>query len=69
MKLGQIVLGFVSILVGIFLAPTVATEVTNAVGNFSGAAASLWPILTLLWVIVCVGIGIGMIRKAVSGGD
>lgn len=51
-------------LVGIFLAPTVATEVTSALGNFTGSSAAVWPLVTLMWVIVVVAIGVGLIRES-----
>ena len=67
MKMGELIVGCITMLVGIFLAPTVAREVTVATGNFSGASAALWPLVTMMFVIVVVGIGIGLIYRAIKG--
>lgn len=60
-------MGFILILVGIFLAPTVANEVTAAQGNFTGAAGAMWPLVTLMFVISIIGVGIGIVYNALKG--
>lgn len=66
-KIGELVMGFVTILIAIFLAPTIASQVTLAVGNFSGAAAALWPLITLLFVVVVICIGVTLVYNSLKG--
>lgn len=64
--MGGIMAIFLLIVVGLALTPTVqeqvilATGVANATwpGNLSGAAAAIYALVPLFWVILVVGIGL-----------
>lgn len=55
--LGQIIQGFIAILVGINLAPTIANEVAG-VTNISGAALTLMNLVPLFFILTILSAGI-----------
>ena len=64
--MGGIITIFIMIVIGLALTPTVqeqvilATGVANATwpGNLSGAAAAIYALIPLFWVILVIGIGL-----------
>ena len=62
--LGNLIGGFVVILVGVTLAPTVANEVTNAQGgtgsNITGASSTIIGLTTLFYCLAVASTGIGI---------
>lgn len=74
--MGGIMALFLMIVVGLALTPTVqeqvilATGVANASwpGNLSGAAAAIYNLVPLFWIILVVGIGLAGIILWLKGG-
>ena len=65
MALGRLLEGFITILVGVNLIPSVADQVVSATtGNVTGSAAS---ILTLVTLFFALGIMIAGVNIAVGG--
>ena len=60
--LGNLIGGFIVILVGVTLAPTVATQVTGATGNanITGAANTVLGLTTLFFCLAVASAGIGI---------
>ena len=60
--LGNIIGGFIVILVGVTLAPTVANEVQGAEdnGNITGAAQTIIGLTTLFYCLAIASTGIGI---------
>lgn len=59
--LGNIVGGFVVIVVGVTLAPTVADEVENATtGNVTGSSATILDLTTLFYCLGVASVGIAI---------
>jgi hypothetical protein len=66
--MGQLLLGVITLVVGILLAVQANTIVSQSAGNFSGVGAAMWTILELVVPLIPVGIGVGLIYGAVKGG-
>lgn len=65
MGLGQLFEGFITIVVGVNLIPTVADQVVAATsGNVTGGAAS---ILTLVTLFFAIGIMVAAVNVSVAG--
>jgi len=65
MALGRLLEGFITILVGVNLIPSVADQVVSATtGNVTGSAAS---ILTLVTLFFALGIMVAGVNIAVGG--
>lgn len=60
--LGNLIGGFIVILVGVTLAPTVAQEVgtAQADGNITGASDTILGLTTLFYVLAIASTGIGI---------
>ena len=60
--LGNIIGGFIVILVGVTLAPTIATEVKGAQndGNITGAADTIIGLATLFYCLSVTSVAIGI---------
>jgi len=60
--LGNLIFGFIVILVGVTLAPTVANEVAGAQGNsnITGASDTILGLVTLFYVLAIASVGIGI---------
>jgi len=60
--LGNLIGGFIVILVGVTLAPTVANEVQNARdnGNITGASDTIIGLTTLFYCLAIASTGIGI---------
>lgn len=64
-KMGELFFGFILIILGLLLTPTViSTEATAAV-NATGAAAALLPLVVVVWVVVVIGLGIALLVTAI----
>jgi len=62
-----LIMGMLVLVIGLALTPTVANSVAAATGgNVTGAAASVLPLVTLVWIIVVLVLGVGMIKVALS---
>ena len=61
--LGNLIGGFIVILVGVTLAPVVATQVTNATAagsNITGASSTIIGLTTLFYCLAVASVGIGV---------
>jgi len=60
--LGNVIGGFIVILVGVTLAPTVANNVKDAQndGNITGASDTIIGLTTLFYILAIASVGIGM---------
>lgn len=60
--LGNLIFGFIVILVGVTLAPTVANEVAGAQANtnITGASDTILGLTTLFYVLAIASVGIGI---------
>jgi len=54
-------------IIGLALTPTVQTSVTSAVGELSGAAATLMGLVPLFWVVIILAIGIAAVYAQMKG--
>lgn len=65
--LGNIIGGFITILVGVTLVPTVADEVVAAQGgNVTGAASTILGLTTLFFTLAIASVGIGVAASALQ---
>jgi len=63
--LGDILGGFIVILVGVNLLPTVANQVTAAqTGNVTGAASTITGLITLFFALANLSVAIGVTANA-----
>ena len=53
--------GFLTMLLGISLTPTVADTVATQLVNLTGAAKAVADMIPLVWVFAVVGIGAGLV--------
>ena len=61
--MGKLFFGFILIIVGLVLFPTVDDAVNTYGVNASGATAAILDLIPLVWVLVVVGIGIGLVYE------
>ena len=62
-NMGQLFLGFILILVGLVLYPTIQTTVDTQMINATGATQAVGDLIPLLWVLVVVGIGVALVYQ------
>ena len=60
-NMGQLFLGFILILVGLVLYPTIQTTVDTELVNATGATQAVGDLIPLLWVLIIVGIGVALV--------
>lgn len=60
-NMGKLFLGFILILVGLVLYPTIQTTVDTTMVNATGATQAVGELIPLLWVLVIVGIGVALV--------
>ena len=61
MSLGRMMQGFITVIVGVSLIPTVADTIASAVGgNVTGSAASILQLTTLFFALGIMVAGIGI---------
>ena len=68
-NMGKLFFGFILILVGLVLFPTIDDAVTTYGVNASGATAAILDLIPLVWVLVVVGIGIALVYEQFKGLD
>ena len=61
--MGKLFFGFILIIVGLVLFPTVDDAVTTYGENATGATSAILDLIPLVWVLVVVGIGIGLVYE------
>ena len=64
---GKLFMGFILIIIGLALFPSISTAVTTALVNATGLAATLLAMIPWIWVLVVVGIGVAMVYEQFSG--
>jgi len=62
-NMGKLFFGFILIMVGLVLFPTVDDAVTEYGENATGATSAILSLVPLIWVLVIVGIGVGMVYE------
>ena len=62
-NMGKLFLGFILILVGLVLYPTIQTTVDTELVNATGATQAVGNLIPLLWVLVIVGIGVSLVYE------
>lgn len=68
-NMGKLFFGFILILVGLVLFPTIDDAVTTYGVNATGATAAILDLIPLVWVLVVVGIGIALVYEQFKGLD
>ncbi len=59
--LGNLIGGFIVILVGVTLIPTIADEIANAqAGNVTGAASTILGLTTIFYALGIMSAGVGL---------
>jgi len=66
-KMTSLFMTFLLMIIGLALTPTVQTSVTSAVGELSGAAATLMGLVPLFWVVIILAIGIAAVYAQMKG--
>lgn len=66
-KMTSLFMTFLLMIIGLALTPTVQTSVTAAVGELSGAAATLMGLVPLFWVVIILAIGIAAVYAQMKG--
>ena len=64
---GKLFMGFILIIIGLALFPSIQTAVTTALVNATGLAATLLAMIPWIWVLVVVGIGVAMVYEQFKG--
>ena len=59
-NLGKVILGFVTLLVGIILTPTIESTVRTQLVNLTGAAATVADLIPLFWVLCIISIAVAL---------
>lgn len=67
MDMGQLFIGFILIIVGLALYPSVDAAVTTALVNASAMATAILELIPLIWVLVVCGIGVAMVYDQFKG--
>jgi len=67
MNMGELFIGFILVLVGIVLFPTIQDAADTYFVNASGATAAIGDLIPLLWLLVICGIGVGMVYRQFKG--
>jgi len=62
-NMGRLFLGFILIIIGLALFPTVDNAVTTASVNATGMVAAVLELIPLIWVLVVVGIGVALVYE------
>lgn len=62
-NMGKLFFGFILILVGLVLFPTIDQAVIDYGENASGATEAIMDLIPLIWVLVVVGIGVGLVYE------
>lgn len=62
-NMGKLFFGFILIIVGLVLFPTVQNTVDDMLVNATGATQSVGELVPLLWVLVVCGIGVGLVYE------
>lgn len=60
-SLGGLIMVFLLSIVGLALSPTVASSVTTAAANFTGAASTILELFPLFWAMLMVAIPIAYV--------
>lgn len=64
---GKLFMGFILIIIGLALFPSISSAVTTALVNATGLAATLLAMIPWIWVLVVVGIGVALVYEQFSG--
>ena len=67
LDMGQLFIGFILIIVGLALYPSVDAAVTTALVNASAMVAAILELVPLIWVLVVVGIGVALVYDQFKG--
>lgn len=59
-NLGKVILGFVTLLVGIILTPTIESTVRIQLVNLTGASATVADLIPLFWILVIISIAVSL---------
>ncbi|MBA7652507.1 hypothetical protein ES703_60342 [subsurface metagenome] len=62
-NMGKLFFGFILIMVGLVLFPTIDDSVIEYGENATGATLAILKLIPLIWVLVVVGIGIGLVYE------
>lgn len=63
MDMGKLFVGFILIVVGLALFPSIDAAVTTALVNASAMATAVLNLIPLIWVLVICGIGVAMVYE------
>lgn len=61
--MGKLFFGFILILVGLVLFPTIDQAVIDYGVNATGATEAIMDLIPLVWILVVVGIGVGLVYE------
>ena len=61
LDMGQLFVGFILIIVGLALYPSVQSAVTLALVNASAMVTAVLNLIPLIWVLVVCGIGVALV--------
>jgi hypothetical protein len=67
MDMGSLFIGFILIIVGLALYPSVDAAVTTALVNASAMSTAILNLIPLIWVLVVCGIGVSMVYEQFKG--
>jgi len=67
MDMGKLFVGFILIVVGLALFPSIDAAVTTALVNASDMAAAVLNLIPLIWVLVVCGIGVALVYEQFKG--
>jgi len=65
--MGKLFIGFIVIVIGLALFPSIQASVTTALVNATGLSATLLGMIPWIWVLVVVGIGVAMVYEQFKG--
>ena len=65
--MGQLFVGFILIIVGLALYPSVQSAVTTALVNASAMVTAVLNLIPLIWVLVVCGIGVALVYDQFKG--
>lgn len=63
LDMGKLFIGFILIIVGLALFPSVQSAVTTALVNASSMVTAVLNLIPLIWVLVVCGIGVAMVYE------
>ena len=68
-NMGTLFIGFILIIIGLALQPTIQSSVTVALVNASAMVTAVLNLVPLVWVLVVVGIGVKLVYDQFAGMD